>query len=200
MRLGILKHSWIVWQLGWGLLALAGGVSANPLLAVCGACHGSDGHAQIAGTPSLAGQPRVFIENQLVMIREGLRPVPQMTGMLDKVKDEELTSLAKYFSELPVKLSTQPVDAAKVKRGAAISARSNCGSCHVADYSGREQMPRLAAQREDFLFLNMKQFRDGQAAGRDTMMTGVLRGMSDTDLSDLAHYFSTSGRHSISPK
>ena len=50
--------------------------------AACTACHGPDGNSQIPAIPSLAGQPRVFIENQLVLIREGLRDVPAMKGML----------------------------------------------------------------------------------------------------------------------
>jgi cytochrome c553 len=165
--------------------------ASHPLLPTCGACHGSDGNAQIPGMPSLAGQPKVFIENQLVMIREGMRPIPQMQGMLDKVTDEDFVLFAKYFSELPVKASAQKADVTKAKRGADIADRALCASCHQKDYSGKEQMPRLAGQREDFLFANMKQFRDGQAVGRDTIMVSTLRGMSDAQLSDLAHYFAT---------
>ncbi len=56
--------------------------------------------------------------------------------------------------------------------------------------AGREQMPRLAGQREDYLFHSMKQFRDGSATGRDTIMAASLHGMSEEDLRDLAHYLS----------
>jgi cytochrome c553 len=168
--------------------------STHPLLPTCGACHGADGNAKIPGIPSLAGQPKIFIENQLVMIREGMREVPQMKGMLDNVKDEDFTFFAKYFSELPVIPSATQVDALKAQRGADIADRALCYSCHQKDYSGKEQMPRLAGQREDFLTANMKQFRDGQATGRDTIMTATLRGMSDAQLSDLAHYFATLGK------
>lgn len=168
---------------------------AQALLPTCGACHGSDGNSQIPGTPSLAGQPRLFIENQLVLIREGLRVVPQMTGMLDKVKDEDLTGLAKRFSEMPAKPGTSAVDADKVKRGAEISKAGGCGGCHLPDFVGKDQIPRLAMQREDFLNTNMRQFRDGPPAGRDTIMASTLRGMTDAQISDLAHYFATAGRH-----
>jgi cytochrome c553 len=168
--------------------------ASHPLLPTCGACHGADGNAIIPGMPSLAGQPKIFIENQLVMIREGMRPVPQMQGMLDKATDADFGFFAKYFSELPVKPSTVQFDAAKAKKGADIADKALCASCHQKDYSGKEQMPRLAGQREDFLFANMKQFRDGQATGRDTVMVSTLRGMSDAELSELAHYFATLGK------
>ena len=145
------------------------------------------------GTPSLAGQPRVFIENQLVMIREGLREVAQMKGLLADMKDEEFTALAKYFSQQKTQAQTITPDTSKVTRGAALSKRGQCGSCHLPDYAGRDQMPRLAGQREDFLLLSMKEFRDGRAMGRDTIMAATLRGMSDTDLTDLAHYLASTG-------
>jgi cytochrome c553 len=178
------------------LVAMSGGVVAQAppaqTLQLCAACHGADGNSKLPGSPSLAGQPKVFIENQLVMIREGLREVAQMRGLLTNIKDEEFTLLAKYFSEQKIAPDTGAVDAAKRTRGAALSQRGNCGSCHLPDYSGREQMPRLAGQREDFLFASMKEFRDGKATGRDTIMAATLRGLTDAELADMAHYFAKS--------
>ena len=162
-------------------------------LQLCAACHGDKGNSQMPGSPSLAGQPRVFIENQLVMIREGLREVAQMKGLLADMKDEEFTALAKYFSQQKIQPQTIARDTSKVTRGAVLSQRGQCGSCHLPDYSGREQMPRLAGQREDFLLSSMKEFRDGRATGRDTIMAATLRGLSDVDLTDLAHYLATTG-------
>ena len=162
-------------------------------LQLCAACHGDKGNSQMPGSPSLAGQPRVFIENQLVMIREGLREVAQMKGLVADMKDEEFTALAKYFSQQKIQPQTIARDTSKVTRGAVLSQRGQCGSCHLPDYSGREQMPRLAGQREDFLLSSMKEFRDGRATGRDTIMAATLRGLSDVDLADLAHYLATAG-------
>jgi cytochrome c553 len=167
--------------------------TSHPLMPLCGACHGADGNSSMVGVPSLAAQPKVFIENQLVMIREGMREVPQMKGLLDAVKDEDFTALAKLYSALPSKPQATKPDAEKMKRGAALSKQGLCGSCHLQDYAGQQQMPRLAQQREDFLLANMQQFRDGKATGRDTMMTGILRGFTDAQLSDLAHYFAMTG-------
>ena len=168
-------------------VSVAGSVAAQSppaqTLQLCAACHGVDGNSKLPGSPSLAGQPKIFIENQLVMIREGLREVAQMKGLLTNIKDEEFTLLAKYFSEQKIAPDTGAVDAAKRMRGAALSQRGNCGSCHLPDYSGREQMPRLAGQREDFLLASMKEFRDGKATGRDTIMAATLRGLSELVLS-----------------
>ncbi|MES2954883.1 MAG: cytochrome c4 [Pseudomonadota bacterium] len=157
-------------------------------LALCMACHGPQGNSQIPLTPSLAGQPKVFIENQLVLIREGLRDIPQMKGMLDGVKDPDIVALAAYFSaQTPAKVSGA-ADSARYQRGLEISRRMLCGTCHLPDYSGREQIPRLAGQQEAFLLYAMKQFRDHPGLGRDTIMAASLYGLKDADLVDMAHF------------
>ncbi|GAB3478038.1 c-type cytochrome [Polaromonas eurypsychrophila] len=157
-------------------------------LTLCMACHGPQGNSQIPLTPSLAGQPKVFIENQLVLIREGLRDIPQMKGLLDGVKDPEIVGLATYFSaQTPAKVSGS-ANSATYQRGLQTSQRMLCGTCHLPDYSGREQIPRLAGQQEAFLLYAMKQFRDHPGLGRDTIMAASLYGLKDADLVDMAHF------------
>ncbi len=138
--------------------------------------------------PSLAGQPKVFLEQQLIVIREGLRVIPAMAGAVDGLSDKDITALAQHYAALPAVSAPGPRDAARFARGAALAGKMNCASCHLATYEGREQMPRLAAQREDYLNHTMREFRDGKAIGRDTIMAGALYGVSDQDIRDLAHH------------
>ena len=161
---------------------------APPQVPACVACHGPNGNSQIPLTPSLAGQPKIFIENQLVLIRVGLRDITQMKGLLDTLKDPELVALATYFAaQTPAKPSGS-INREVFDRGQALAAKMLCGTCHLPDYSGRQQMPRLAGQNEAFLAYSMKQFRDHAGLGRDTVMSASLFGLKDNDLADLAHY------------
>ena len=162
-----------------------------PQAAACTACHGPGGNAQIPTYPSIAGQPKLFIENQLVLIREGLRDVPEMRDVVKDMTDETIVALANYYTKAPVKVAATAVDAAKAKAGAEIASKALCGSCHLPDYRGQNQVPRLAGQNEAFLNASLKAFRDNPGPGRDTIMAATLRGMSDTDLVNLAHYFAT---------
>lgn len=154
------------------------------------ACHGPQGNSQIPLFPSLAGQPKVFLENQMVIIREGLRDIPQMKGLLDGVKDADIVVLATYFSsQTPVRPTTlSPLNAETYQRGQTMARAMLCGTCHLPDYSGRQQIPRLAGQHEPFLFDSMKQLRDHAGPGRDTIMSASLYGLKDKDLVDLAHF------------
>jgi len=169
-------------------LAQAQTVSAK--LMVCAACHGADGNAQLQGAPSLAGQPKIFIENQLVMIREGMRNIPMMQGMLNGVTDDEISAMAVHYAALPLKKPPADRQAALYALGEKKSNEMRCGSCHLPNYVGREQIPRLAGQREDYLLHSMRQFKSNQAIGRDTIMAASLYGVGDDDLKAIAYYLS----------
>ena len=163
---------------------------APALVTLCSACHGPNGNSQLKDIPSLAGQPKIFIENQLVLIREGMRDIVQMKGMLDKVPDSELTALAVYYASLPVAKPTAKRQAALFSRGETLSQEMRCGICHLPTYVGREQMPRLAGQREDYLLYTMRAMKANQAVGRDSIMIASLYGISDEDLQAISHYLS----------
>jgi len=144
----------------------------------------------MAGTPSLAGQPKIFLENNLIMIREGIRDIPVMKGQLDGLSDSQIITLAKFYSAQTLKPVPGKRDEALYERGQFLSKQALCGTCHLPDYVGREQMPRLAGQREDYLLHTMRQFRNNQAIGRDTIMAASLYGMNDDDLKAIAQYLS----------
>ena len=176
------------------LLLMSGAVSAQPppaMLATCAACHGPGGNSQIAQTPSLAGQPKLFVENQLVLIREGLRDVPQMKSLMAGMSDETIIALAQHFAALAPAPKALPVNQERVRLGAATASKMLCGTCHLSDYTGQKQVPRLAGQDEAYLLESMKQFRDNPGPGRDTIMSASLYGLSDADLTNLAHYLAT---------
>jgi cytochrome c553 len=160
------------------------------LLALCMACHGAGGISQVPTTPSLAGQPQLFIENQLVLIREGMREVPEVQGMLKDVSDADIVALAQYFNAQKPPAPPASAKADAYRRGQAVASRALCGTCHLPDYAGRQQIPRLAGQPEPFLLQSMKQFRDKPARGRDTIMAAALYGLKDDELADVAHYLS----------
>jgi cytochrome c553 len=160
-------------------------------LAACVACHGPGGNSQAAAVPSIAAQPRLFIENQLVLMREGLRDVPVMADVVRGMTDAEIAALAQHFAAQTPQGTDGRVHRAQRLRGAEISRLALCGTCHLADYTGQSQVPRLAGQQEVYLLASMKAFRDHPGPGRDTIMAATLQGMTDAQLADLAHYFAT---------
>jgi cytochrome c553 len=141
------------------------------------------------GIPSIAGQPKLFLETQLVLIREELRPSPQMLPIVQGMKDAEIVRLAEHFSKLPAKsTAAAPADPALAKQGMARAQALRCGVCHLSDFSGQNQVPRLAGQREEYLEAEMRAYRDATRKGGDTIMAAALYGVSDADIKALAHF------------
>ena len=96
----------------------------------CTACHGPAGNSLVPSIPSIAGQPKVFLENQLVLIREGLRDVPSMKAVMRDIKDDEIVALANYFAaqtldgkvafEYAEEIFSRGLELASVLRGAVL--------------------------------------------------------------------------------
>jgi cytochrome c553 len=175
------------------LLALPAPASAQarPVaerIAQCAACHGEGGNSRLENVPSLAGQPELFLLNQLVLMRDGVRTIPAMAPLVRDLADSDIEAIARHFSALPPRASGEPIDADRASRGRVVAAKLRCGSCHLPTLEGRQQIPRLATQRIDYLTRALRDYRDGARAGADTLMNNAVAGVSDADLGALAHY------------
>lgn len=161
-------------------------------LQLCGTCHGETGNSKMENTPSIAGQPELFITNQLILMREGVRKSEIMAPFVKGLKDDVIIALSAHYAKLqPEPESSVTVDAALAKRGAQLAVGLHCASCHRPDYTGQLQMPRLALQRLDYLILSLTDYREGRRSGIDTSMNGVMYGVSDHDIRALAHYLAS---------
>lgn len=156
----------------------------------CVGCHGSDGRSQTPEVPSLAGQQADFITVQMILFREQLRQTPPMPEFARGLTDQQIEDLAAYFASLPPGPPDErgPRNDALGQRGAQVAQERRCGICHLPNYTGQNQVPRIIHQREDYLVHAMLQYRDGQRAGPDTQMNGAVVGLGDDDIRALAHY------------
>lgn len=172
-------------------------IAGKPLaeqLEACAACHGEGGHATAPNVPSLAGQQPLFLTNQLILFREGLRKSELMEPFAKGLKDEEIIRLSEALAKLPLKSAAvpgaalAPLDPVRQQRGAELIGALRCNNCHLSTLAGREQIPRITGQREDYLDMTMRQYRDNQRVGSDTSMTAAMYGVSDVDILALAHF------------
>jgi cytochrome c553 len=154
----------------------------------CAACHGDAARAPLPLTPWLAAQQEEATVLQLFLIREGLREVPSMAGMLDKVTDPDFFDLAAYYARQAPPRVAGAGNPDLRERGAGLAKSMGCGSCHLGDYSGQRQVPRIANQREDYLAATLKAYRDNKRAGADTSMNSAMYRVSDGDIEALAHF------------
>jgi cytochrome c553 len=180
---------------GWLVLAVlaAGGAAsaaAPPAkLAPCLACHGAAGQSAIAGVPSLGGQPAKYLLIQLFMYREGMRSAAPMNALLKGWSDADLQTAADFFASLPPpKPPAGAADAARQARAQTLVAEYHCNVCHRPDFSGDDNVPHLADQREDYLLKSLRDYKSGARRGYDATMAEALQPVDAAHLPDLAYY------------
>jgi len=111
-----------------------------------------------------------------------------MAAALKGVTDAEIRALARHFAGLRPPMPVEAPDPDESSRALALARKAHCTSCHLPDFSGREQIPRLAGQREEYLLEAMRAYRDNRRSGGDTIMAASLYGIADEDLQLLARY------------
>lgn len=158
-------------------------------LAPCLACHGAEGQSALAGVPSLGAQPAFYVTTQLYMFRARMRVVEPMNSMTKGLSDADLRDMANAISKLPPPLpATGPPDPARVERARALIQQHHCNFCHNQDFSGEENVPRLAGQRQDYLVKALSEYKSNTRRAYDASMADVIYPLTDADILDLAHF------------
>ena len=157
--------------------------------APCFACHGEHGQSETANTPSLGGQQPPYALIQLFMFREKLRVFEPMNDIAKPLSDDDLRVFSDFIGTLPKPVP--PADAgdpARMQRAHALAQQFHCNSCHGTDFSGRDNVPRIANQREDYLLKTLREYKDNTRHGYDGTMAEALQPVGPEQIADLAYF------------
>ena len=158
-------------------------------VAPCLACHGEKGQSTLPEVPSLGAQTSPYVLIQLYLFREKLRRFDVMNEAVKGFTDDDLRTFADTISRLVAPPPTSDTtDPARMVRGQALVRQYRCNVCHNPDLAGRDAVPRIAGQREDFLVKTMREYKANIRAGYDASMGDVMQPISDPDILDLAYF------------
>lgn len=158
-------------------------------LAPCLACHGETGQSSIPEVPSLGAQTSPYVLIQLYLFREKLRRFEIMNEAVKGFTDDDLRTFADTISRLPPPPPAAGTpDPGRMERGQALVRQYRCNVCHNPDLAGRDAVPRIAGQREDFLVKTMREYKANIRAGYDASMGDVMQPIADADILDLAYF------------
>jgi cytochrome c553 len=158
-------------------------------VASCLACHGEKGQPENPETPLLGGQNATYALIQLYLFREKQRVVEKMNDITKTFTDDDLRVYSDFLAKLPApKPPADAGDAARMQNGRALITQNRCNNCHNLDLTGRESIPRIADQREDYLVKAMREYKNNTRHGYDGVMAGVLAPINDAQILDLAYY------------
>jgi len=157
--------------------------------APCLACHGASGQSETPEIPSLGGQTAPYVLIQLYLFREKQREVEVMNEMTKNFTDDDLRAFSDFISKLPPpKPPADTGEPARMQRAAVLITQNRCNSCHNLDLSGRDNIPRIADQREDYLVKTLREYKNNTRHGYDGTMAEVLAEVTDAQIVDLAYY------------
>jgi cytochrome c553 len=164
---------------------------------VCAACHGEYGRSQTASTPSLAGQKRQYTIAQLRDFRAQIRAEPgirgYMWGISALLDDATIDGLADYY-EAQTPAPGKAGNPALVRAGRKIFAEGGaargvraCASCHGDQAEGAAGFPRLAGQRADYVYAQLKVFGTWLRP-HGVLMRAETRSMTQAEMRAVAEY------------
>src|SRR6201995_915727 len=160
-------------------------------IAPCLACHGEKGTSETENTPSLGAQNAPYALIQLFMFREKLRAFEPMNEMAKSLTDDDLRIFSDFIATLPKpKPPDDAADAARIQRAQTAAALHRCNSCHKADFTGGENVPRIANQREDYLPKTLTEYKNNSRHGYDGTMADVMGAVTKEQIPELAYYIS----------
>jgi cytochrome c553 len=89
------------------LLASAAAGAADPQAgrvkaAACAVCHGQAGISTLPNAPHLAGQPVLYVEEQLRNYRSGKRQHEQMNVVAKPLSDADIGELAAWYASIRI--------------------------------------------------------------------------------------------------
>jgi len=153
----------------------------------CAGCHGAEGNSPNDTWPNLAGQSAAYLARILGAYKSGDQKNEIMSPLASDLSPADVQNLAAYFASVPCKPTPPAVK--PVGNGAAGKVLAeNCIACHGESGLGANPAwPKLAAQKPGYLVNVLKAFKAGLR--KDPMMAGVARGLSDTNMADLAAYY-----------
>ncbi|MBE8719049.1 c-type cytochrome [Cellvibrio polysaccharolyticus] len=170
-------------------------------VAVCAACHSTDGNSPAPNFPKIAGLGERYLLKQLRDIQawdletdpalkeQAGRVVLEMTGMLAGYNDQDLQDIAAYFASQSIQLSGSKELKVRVNAGLDVDALElgekifragnlgtgvpACSGCHAPDAHGNAPAgyPRLSGQYPEYIEKQLLAFRAGNRVNDGEQMT-----------------------------
>ena len=166
-------------------------------VAVCSACHGSDGNSVVGLWPSLAGQNEKYLTKQLRLVKSGGRVIASMTGLLDNLEDSDLEDIAAYYASQ--KNTVGQTDESKVELGRKLYYAGNlekgvpaCSACHSPRGLGNAPAayPLLSGQQPEYVAKALKDYRSGARVNEDPskIMVAIAYKLDDEEIEALSSF------------
>lgn len=206
MMLGIALCCLILWAnpalSDWKIQAkeLGDATAGKAKAGLCVACHGADGNSMNPEWPSLAGQNRRYLFNQLKAFKLGKKPGGRfnavMYPLVAGLSEQDMHDIAAYYESLTTKVGKTKKQylalGQRIYRGGNMDTHvSACLACHGPRGYGNAPagFPRLSGQHAKYVAIQLHNYKNKERLnGPNDIMQNVAQHMSDEEIDAVAHY------------
>jgi cytochrome c553 len=165
---------------------------------VCDACHGEGGDSKKADMPKLAGQPAIYLADQMRAFRAQKRAdstaQAYMWGISALLEENTIEGLAEYY-ESQKSTPGKPGKPALMEKGRRIFEEGipgnkvrPCARCHGDNGEGESVFPRIAGQHAEYIVKQLKEFGTKLRPHGVIMAKRVVETMSEGEMEAVAAY------------
>ncbi len=148
---------------------------------MCRTCHGLDGYAQIPIAPHIGGEPKQYLEAQLMAFKTGAREHEMMSVVSAGLSAQQISDVAAWYA-------AHEITAALPEGVSAAGAPDACVSCHGADgISVALDAPNLAGEVNIYIDTQLKAFRTGKR--QHAVMSEIAADMTDEEIRAAADWY-----------
>ena len=101
---------------------------------------------------------------------------------------DDFFDLAAFFAAQKPRPTGFKPDPARVARGKAKADETLCSMCHLGNFIGQNEIPRVAGQQFEYTVKQLRDFKNRVRTNDAGNMTAVARTLSEQDIEDLGHY------------
>ncbi|MDX2367004.1 MAG: c-type cytochrome [Colwellia sp.] len=156
----------------------------DDLAKACITCHGQKGISTDTKFPNLAGQKQGYLKQEIKAFRDGKRDNPQMLPFVNSLSDDDITQLARYFSQ-----QKNDAKASETYNKKGENVRARCISCHgMKGITVTQLWPNLAGQQAKYLQKQLHAFKSGKR--KSPIMQVIAQELTDKQIEAVAEYYS----------
>jgi cytochrome subunit of sulfide dehydrogenase len=166
-------------------------INVTGLAITCNNCHGLHGASAGGAMPSIGGQPKGYLKTVMGQFKDGSRYNTAMGRLVKGYTDDELATLAEYYSKQPWVSAGEKADDALVLKGKTLHGQK-CLGCHGPNGElSNDAMPRIAGQPSGFIVLEMEKYLDPKFNMPGKVMEFSVKGLSAEDVKALAAFYAS---------
>jgi cytochrome c553 len=148
---------------------------------MCRTCHGIDGYAAIPIAPHIGGEPKDYLEAQLMAFKTGQRQHEMMSVVAAGLSAQQISDVASWYASHTAS-ATLPDGADPAQ------APQQCVSCHGADgISLLLDAPNLAGETNIYIDTQLKAFKRGKR--EHEIMSAVAAELTDEEIRAIADWY-----------